>query len=93
MLVGTGGFVELMPPFHHPRAVRVSARGKVPSVIEAPPTGLGYCHQLMEATECVRAGRTESDVMPLDDTLAVQRMMAAVCERLGVHPSEADVDL
>lgn len=39
-------------------------------------------------TECVRAGRTESAVMPLDDTLAVQRILNHACEQLGVFHSE-----
>jgi hypothetical protein len=39
-------------------------------------------------TECVRAGRTESMIMPLGDTLAVQRILNAACERLGVFHAE-----
>ena len=39
-------------------------------------------------TEAVRAGRTESAIMPLDDTLAVQRMLNGACEALGVFHAE-----
>ena len=35
-----------------------------------------YHFEVVHAGECIAAGRTESDVMPLDDTLAVQRIMA-----------------
>ena len=38
--------------------------------------------------ECLRAGRTESTVMPLADTLAVQRVLNDACEQLGVHHRE-----
>ena len=48
----------------------------------------GYAHELIEVTEAIRAGRTESAVMPLDDTLAVQRILNGACERLGVHHTE-----
>ena len=37
--------------------------------------GAGYAHELIEVTECLRAGRTESAVMPLADTLAVQDVL------------------
>ena len=36
----------------------------------------------------MRAGRTESAVMPLADTLAVQRIMNNACEQLGVFHAE-----
>jgi hypothetical protein len=39
-------------------------------------------------TECVRAGRTESKIMPLADTLAVQRILNQASEQLGVYHSE-----
>ncbi len=32
---------------------------------------MGYSHELIEVNDCLRAGRTESEVMPLSDTLAV----------------------
>lgn len=39
----------------------------------------------MEVCECLRAGRTESLTMPLDDTLAVARTMSRVLDQLGVE--------
>ena len=39
--------------------------------------------------ECLRAGRTESAVMPLADTLAVQTMLGEAAEQLGVRHAEA----
>jgi hypothetical protein len=42
-------------------------------------------------TECVRAGRTESVIMPLADTLAVQRILNEACEKLGVFHTEDDL--
>jgi len=42
--------------------------------------------------DCLREGRTESDVMPLDDTLAVMRILDRAMRQLGVHyPSPAPV--
>ena len=44
----------------------------------------GYASELVEVTECLRAGRTESAVMPLADTLAVQRVLVEAAAQLGV---------
>jgi hypothetical protein len=55
----------------------------------APPVGGGYAHELIEVTTCLRAGRTESAVMPLDDTLAVQRVLEEAGRQLGVEWQEA----
>jgi hypothetical protein len=41
-----------------------------------------------EVTECVRAGGTESAVMPLDDTLAVMAVLEQAAAQLGVSWAE-----
>ena len=54
--------------------------------------GLDY-HEYAEVNRCLHQGRTESEVMPLADTLVVQQMMAEVTDQLGVHPTEARMPL
>lgn len=85
---GTEGWIDVQPRFHHPRTIVVSHQGQESETITRPPTGVGYAHELIEVTECVRAGRTESAVMPWADTLAVQRILNDACEQLGVHHVE-----
>ena len=86
---GTKGWIEVPPRFHHPHQIVLQRTGAEPEVIRRPPNGTGYCHELIEVTECVLDGRTESDVMPLEDTLAVQRILNGACESLGVFHYEA----
>jgi predicted dehydrogenase len=88
-IFGTGGWIEVSPRFHHPRTVILHRTGRDPETIGQPPLGKGYSHELIEVTEGVRAGRTESAVMPLADTLAVQRTLNYACEQLGVFHAEA----
>ena len=59
--------------------------------LELPATGAGYSHEIVEVNECLRAGRTESAVMPLDDTLAVQGVLAEAADQLGLSFSEVAV--
>ena len=58
--------------------------------IELPATGSGLYHELVEVTECLRSGATESTVMPLDDTLAVQGVLAEAGDQLGLVFREDD---
>ena len=88
-IFGTGGWIEVPPRFHHPNHLVLHRTGHDPEIIERPPLGRGYSHELLEVTQCVQAGRTESAVMPLDDTLAVQRTLNDACEQLGVFHAEA----
>jgi predicted dehydrogenase len=85
---GTKGWIEVPPRFHHPHRIVLHRRGREPEMLSRPPLGTGYSHELIEVTESVRAGRTESVIMPLQDTLAVQRILNGACEELGVFHTE-----
>ena len=78
---GTEGWVDVLPRFHHP------------DTIVAPRTGGGYAHELIEVTECVAAGRPQSAVMPLADTVAAADIMGEVVRQLGVVVQEGPAQL
>ncbi len=86
---GTAGWIDVLPRFHHPDTIVLHRAGAEPETITRPATGAGYAHELIEVTECLRAGRTESAVMPLADTLAVQDVLGQAAEQLGVRHTEA----
>jgi predicted dehydrogenase len=86
---GTEGWIDVLPRFHHPQTIVLHRQGAEPETITRPQLGGGYSHELIEVTECLRAGRTESTVMPLADTLAVQDVLQQAADRLGVDHAEA----
>ena len=90
---GTTGWIDVLPRFHHPETIVLHRSGAEPETITRPALGDGYAHELIEVTECVRAGHAESAVMPLADTLAVQRLLNDAAEQLGVRHAEAPVAL
>lgn len=93
-IIGTEGWIEVPPRFHHPSKIILSRQGSESETITRPPLGSGYAHELIEVTECLQAGKTESDIMPLDDTLAVQRLLNDACEQLGVcHAEDPNVEV
>jgi predicted dehydrogenase len=93
-IFGTKGWIEIPPRFHHPDRIVLRRTGAEPEEIVRPPQGAGYSHELVEVSECLREGRTESSTMGLADTLAVQRILNEAAERLGVvHREDAGVEV
>jgi predicted dehydrogenase len=81
-VVGTNGRIDLPPTFFRPTQMIVTTTG--PEAHTAELTGNGYTYQIAEVTERVQAGDTESQEMPLEDTLAVMRILTAALDQLGV---------
>ena len=80
----------MLPRFHHPDTVVLHRPGVEPESVTRPPTGGGYSHELAEVTGGVLAGRTESAIMPLADTLTVQRILEDAAGQLGITWAEDD---
>lgn len=79
ILVGTEGWIDMHPRFHRSAAITVW-RGDRP---ETTDFDSGYHHQVIHVGDCLAQRRTESPIMPLDDTVTVQRLMAEVLAQLG----------
>lgn len=97
-IFGTEGWLEVPPRFHHPTSIRLhpidgTGHGGEPTGFEHPPMGGGYSHELIEVHDCLAAGRTESAIMPLDDTLVVMDVLERALLALGVEQSEDVLDL
>jgi len=85
---GTAGWIDVLPRFHHPDTIVLHRNGAEPQTIARPHLGGGYAHELIEVGDCLRAGATESGVMPLSDTLAVQEVLERAAQQLGLRYSE-----
>lgn len=81
-ITGTRGRIDLDAPFHATSRMAVATH---PDVVEFRAEGPreALAGQLREVRDLVRRGGTESPVMPLDDTLAVMRLLEDARERLG----------
>lgn len=92
-IVGTKGWIEVEPRFHHPSMITIHRNGVLPRIIEAKPSGRGYSHEFAEVTQRIREGLTESPTMPLDDTVEVMRVLESCLRQAGIRHAEADLDL
>jgi predicted dehydrogenase len=88
-IVGTTGILRIAPPFWKPSRLSLSIEGRADETIERPITGNGFNYEAAEVMACLRGGRTESTLLPLDETLAVMRTLDAIRAQIGLrYPGE-----
>jgi predicted dehydrogenase len=92
-VLGTTGWIQVPPRFHYPNRIVLHRDGHDPEVIDAPFTGGGYTHELVEVTERVAGGHMESEIMPLADTVAVQDVLGEIADQLGIRVVEGPAEL
>jgi predicted dehydrogenase len=83
---GDAGRLEVPSRFHQATGFTY-ARGESVETHSAPVTGQGYAHEIEEVAACLRAGRTESDLLPLEGTVAVMKVLDEIRWQLGVQYS------
>ncbi|MEV8564407.1 Gfo/Idh/MocA family oxidoreductase [Streptomyces sp. NPDC051322] len=85
---GTAGRIEFPRGFFQPERFVLHRAGREPEEFTAEQAGgtlHGMQYEAAEVMRCLRAGETESPLVPLDGTLAVMRTLDAVRTRIGVR--------
>lgn len=85
-LIGDKGKIYAHAPIFCPSKLTITIDGKE-EVIELPFEANGYQLEAMEVGRCLREGKTESDIMPLDETLQIMRTMDKVRSQIGLRYS------
>ncbi|MFJ1704713.1 Gfo/Idh/MocA family protein [Kitasatospora sp. NPDC088346] len=87
---GTRGRIELAEDFFHPSGFTLHRDGRAPEPVAAPRgPGHGFGPEAAEVMRCLRAGLTESPLVPHDGSLAVMRTLDAARAQIGVrYPGE-----
>jgi predicted dehydrogenase len=92
-VIGTEGRIRILLPWWAGTRLAVQRRDQdAESVFDLPSRGGGYAHEAEAFMDLLRAGRTEPDVMPLDESLAIMRTMDAIRAQCGVrYPADGNV--
>lgn len=77
-VVGTRGRIEVAAPFYRPTSMTLIRDGRDPETVTAAFEGRGYTHQAEEVARCLRAGLAESPLMPLEESVAVLRVIEEI---------------
>ena len=91
-VTGSQGRIDIPHGFFHPDRFVLHRDGRDPEEFTADPAdgpARQPRHEAAEVMRALRAGETESPLVPLDGTLAVMRTLDAIRDRVGVrYPGE-----
>ena len=88
LILGTEGSIHI-PNFWHATTATLRAAGKEPEPIEMPFKCNGYENEAIEVMRCLREGKLESDIMPLDESLSIMETMDKLRAQWGLkYPME-----
>jgi len=83
-IVGTEARLEIDSVFYTPTTFTLTRRDGSVERFDEPHEGQGLRHEAAEVMACLRAGRLESEVMPLDETVAIMETMDEVRRQIGL---------
>ncbi|MEU3301026.1 Gfo/Idh/MocA family oxidoreductase [Streptomyces sp. NPDC006678] len=88
-VTGSAGRIELPRGFFFPERFVLHRDGRDPEEYAPGNDRQSLRYEAAEVMRCLRAGETESPLVPLDGSLAVMRTLDAVRDRIGVrYPQE-----
>jgi predicted dehydrogenase len=88
-IIGTEGYIKLPDRFFYGKQVTLKV-GDKSQTFNLPYDSNGCIHQIREVHACLRSGKLESAVMPLDETLAIMQLMDTLREEWDLtYPGES----
>ncbi len=87
-VLGTEGKLVVEGPWWKPGAITVSVKGNEERTA-FPVTGGGFQYEAMHVAECLRTGKKESPLIPLDETLSIMKTLDELRAQFGLkYPME-----
>jgi predicted dehydrogenase len=88
-VMGTKGKIRVHSAWFYGTTLTLSIEGRDDEAISLPYEGNGYNFEAAEVMRCLREGKLESDVMPLDETLAIMQTLDTIRAQWGFkYPME-----
>ena len=88
-IYGTKGKIFMHGRFHETKGLTLSIKGEEPQVFTTERLGFGYSYEAEEVQRCLRAGKIESDKLPLQFSLELMELLCEIRGQIGlVYPQE-----
>jgi len=88
-IMGESGQVRIGAPVFRPTRLSITQRDEPMAVVEYPIEGTGYRGELLEVMSALAAGRKESVVMSLNESLSIMKTLDSIRAAIGlVYPGE-----
>ena len=85
---GTKGFIHV-PMFWRANQLTIQLHDQEPETFDFPFESSGLQFEALEVMKCIREGKLESDIMPLDETLRLAKIMNDFRDEWGMkYPGE-----
>ncbi len=93
VISGMDGFIKIHANWHGAERVTLELNDQPPQTLDLPHALNGFEYQVAEVNACIRAGKLESDRMPLDETVAIMRLNDTLRHEWGLYyPEEAPAE-
>ena len=88
-LLGTEGRIHLQRQWWRGNPLTLMVDGKDPETIAPEMVGNGFNYEIDEVARCIAAGKCESDIMGLDETLSIITLLDEIRAQWGLkYPME-----
>lgn len=88
-IIGEDGWIRIHRPWWYANTITLTRSEQAAEEIALPSLGNGYAHEALEVMDCLRSGKLESGVMPLDETLHIMQTLDAIRGEWGLkYPGE-----
>jgi predicted dehydrogenase len=88
-VIGTDGTITVPTNWWKPNRLVLARSGQPEETIDLPANEAGFVYEAEEVGRCLRAGKLESEAMPLDDSLSIMRTMDTLRAQWGLkYPVE-----
>lgn len=88
VICGTEGYIKV-PDFFHPTQFSIHLNGREEKVVRIPFVSNGLNYQVQEVNKCLKEGKLESDIMPLNESLEVMKILDVLRAKWGLkYPME-----
>ncbi|MBR2499694.1 MAG: gfo/Idh/MocA family oxidoreductase, partial [Clostridia bacterium] len=82
-IYGTKGFI-MLPSFYGAQKIIINVNGNQTEILK-PSIGEGFEEEIMEACNCIRAGKTQSDIMPMSESIRILEQMDYVRKQINLR--------
>ena len=74
-IFGTEGMITVHDGFFHPSRMTLEVEGKKPKAVHLPHAGIGMHFEAEHVHQCLKKGKLQSEIMPLEETLAITQTL------------------
>lgn len=83
-IAGALGHIRIHNRFFQAQTLTIETVDGKARTVEYPHIGSGYAYEVVEVMRCLRAGLTESPMMPPDETLALMGILDTIRAQIGL---------